>query len=196
MLLLSLALTLIDNDDDDDETTSSSCRLWLQLSGYSDAAAAALSRMPIAPPALQEETAIESSMRADTLLYRVVAGALPDALSDKIRPGLIPFDEEEDHHDNAATTTAAAAVRGWSGRTPSSSSSAEDPPNRDSILQLALLRSAVLGKRLDDTGCVAAVPSGAIIGRPGSTVERMVKLCIGLALREGARSCSDSSHHA
>lgn len=189
MLLLSLALTLIDNDDDDDETTSSSCRLWLQLSGYSDAAAAALSRMPIAPPALQEETAIESSMRADTLLYRVVAGALPDALSDKIRPGLIPFDEEEDHHDNAA-------ARGWSGRTPSSSSSAEDPPNRDSILQLALLRSAVLGKRLDDTGLVAAVPHGAIIGRPGSTVERMVKLCIGLALREGARSCSDSSHRA
>lgn len=131
----------------------------------------------MAPP---EET-IESSLRADTLLYRVVAGALPDALSDKIRPGLIPYAEDKEEEDTAA------AVRGLYGRR--ASSSAEDPPNRDSILQLALLRSAVLNKRLDDTtGCVEALLlHGANTTRPG--VERVVKLCFGLALREGARSC-------
>ncbi len=112
---------------------------------------------------------IESRLRADTLLYRVVAGALPDALSGKIRSGLIPFEEDN--------TTGLA---GLSGR-----AVAEDPRNRDSMLQLALLRSAVLSKQLDDTGCVAAL-HGANTMRPG--VERVVKLCLGLALREGARS--------
>lgn len=134
----------------------------------------------MAPP---EET-IESSLRADTLLYRVVAGALPDALSDKIRPGLIPYAEDKEEEEDTA-----AAVRGLYGRR-RASSSAEDPPNRDSILQLALLRSAVLNKRLDDTtGCVEALLHGANTTRPSPGVERVVKLCFGLALREGARSC-------
>ena len=137
----------------------------------------------MAPP---EET-IESSLRADTLLYRVVVGALPDALSDKIRPGLIPYAEDKEEEDTAASS----AVRGLYGRR-RASSSAEDPPNRDSILQLALLRSAVLNKRLDDTtGCVEALLllHGANTTRPSPGVERVVKLCFGLALREGARSC-------
>jgi hypothetical protein len=145
--------------DDDDATTS--FRLWLQLSVYSDATAAVLS---IAP----EET-IESRLRADTLLYRVVVGALPDALSGKIRSGLIPYEDDN------------TGLAGLSGR-----AAAEDPRNRcDSMLQQALLRSAVLNKQLDDTGCVAAL-HGANTMRPG--VERGVKLCLGLALREGARS--------
>ena len=111
---------------------------------------------------------IESRLRADTLLYRVVAGALPDALSGKIRSDLIPF--EEDNTRLAGLSSRAVA---------------EDPRSRDSMLQLALLRSAVLSKQLDDTGCVAAL-HGANSMRPG--VERVVKLCLGLALREGARS--------
>lgn len=183
MPMMLMMITLIDDDDNDDVTTS--CRLWLQLSGYSyatTAASSALSRLPMmAPP---EET-MESSLRADTLLYRVVVGALPDALSDKIRPGLIPYAEDKEEEDTAA------AVRGGLYGRRRASSSAEDPPNRDSILQLALLRSAVLSKRLDDTtGCVEALLlHGANTTRPSPGVERVVKLCFGLALREGARSC-------
>ena len=112
---------------------------------------------------------IESRLRADTLLYRVVAGVLPDALSGKIRSDLIPFEEDT------------AGLTGLSGR-----AVAEDPRSRDSMLQLALLRSAVLSKQLDDTGCVAALHGANSMRPPG--VERVVKLCLGLALREGARS--------
>jgi len=107
------------------------------------------------------EDMVESSLRTHSLLYRAVTGALPDALSDKIRPGLIPYE------DGIGPGT----------------TSADPNPSCGSMLQLVLLRSAVLNKTLDDTGCIAVV-DGTNIERPG--VERLVKLCFGLALREGA----------